>query len=79
MNLGVSDFTIITRKLITYIVTLILLGGSFAAVYGLSLAQYNSQQAAAANANSGMEYLSIIISVLISLINIILGRIFVFN
>lgn len=55
-------------------VTLILLGASFAAVYGLSVAQYDSQQKAAANADAGTDYISIIISVVISLINIVLGR-----
>lgn len=75
MNLGVSDFTIYTRKLITYLVTLILLGISFAAVYGLSVAQFNSQQASASNAEAGTDYLSILISIVISLINVILGQV----
>ena len=74
-NLGVSDFTIYTRKLITYLVTLILLGLSFAAVYGLSIAQYNSQLASASDADAGTDYLSILISIVISLINVVLGQV----
>ena len=52
------------RKILTYFVTFILLGVSFAAVYGLSLAQENETDAT----------LSLIISLIISLINVVLGR-----
>ena len=38
-NLGLSDCDILKRKLLTYTITLILLGASFGAVYGLTQAQ----------------------------------------
>ena len=38
-NLGIPECEILKRKVLTYFVTLILLGASFAAVYGLSQAQ----------------------------------------
>jgi len=65
-NLGVPDCEIYKRKFITFLVTFILLGISFACVYGLSLAQAE---------NSGNTILSLVISITISLINIILGSI----
>ena len=49
----------------TYLVSIILLGGSFGAVYGLSQAQL---------ANATDRILSLVISIIISLINVILGR-----
>ena len=64
-NLGMSLGAIVKRKVITYLVTAILLGVSFAAVYGLSRAQLN---------NKGNQVISLIISLVISLINVILGR-----
>ena len=64
-NIGISDLEKFKRKMITYTVTIIMLGVSFAAVYGLSLAQVN---------NSSNRYLSTLISLLISLINIIISR-----
>lgn len=51
----------------TFTVTAIILGLSFLAVYGLSIAQRD-------NANN--RFLSILISLVISLINIIITRIF---
>lgn len=64
-NLGVSSGEIFKRKLITYFATLILLGISFAIIYGLSLAQIN---------NENNQILSLAISSVISLINVILVR-----
>lgn len=63
-NLGMSDGEIIKRKLITYLVTIVLLGASFGAVYGLSRAQMATQ---------GNMILSLAISGVISFINVILG------
>ena len=60
-----SDTQVVVRKIITYVVTIILLGISFAAVYGLSVAQVN---------NAGNTALAFLISMVISIINIILGR-----
>lgn len=64
-NIGFTDCSTYLRKLFTFTVTIILLGASFAAVYGLSLEQKN-------NANN--RFISIIISLVISIINIVLGR-----
>jgi len=50
----------------TYLVSIILLGGSFGAVYGLSQAQL---------ANATDRILSLVISIIISLINVILGQV----
>ena len=52
------------RKILTYTITFILLGVSFAAVYGLSQAQL---------ANENDRALSLAISLVISLINVVLG------
>ena len=64
-NLGVSNGEVRKRKFITYLATLFLLGVSFAAVYGLSQAQINNQN---------NQILSLVISVIISVINLILVR-----
>lgn len=63
-NLAVPLGEVIKRKVITYTATFILLGISFAIVYGLSVAQINS---------SGNSILSLVISIFISLVNIILS------
>lgn len=62
-NIGIPDNAIIQRKLLTYFVTLILLGLSFGIVYGLTLLQqtYNN------------SILSIGISLSITVINIIIA------
>ena len=69
-NLGMKFEEIVKRKLVTYFVTLLLLGISFAAVYGLSQAQ---------TSNKGNQILSLIISLVISLINVVIGRNFLHN
>ena len=60
-----SDCEVLKRKILTYTITIILLGVSFAAVYGLSQAQLE---------NESNRALSLVISLIISLINVILGR-----
>ena len=64
-NLGIPECEILKRKVLTYFVTLILLGASFAAVYGLSQAQLEYENNRA---------LSLALSLVISLINVVLGR-----
>lgn len=68
-NIGFPDFSLILRKIFTYFITFLLLGLSFAAVYGLSIAQVE---------NTENTLLSLAISVIISLINVILGRNYLF-
>ena len=58
--------SLLIRKVITYLVTCCLLGASFGAVYGLSLAQIENQ---------GNQVLSVIISLVISIINVIIGQV----
>jgi hypothetical protein len=62
-NIGIPDCSIIQRKLLTYFVTLVLLGASFGIVYGLTILQitYNS------------SILSIMISLSITVINAIIA------
>jgi hypothetical protein len=52
------------KKMLTFTITVLMLGISFAIVYGLSLAQVQ---------NSENRYLSILISLTISIINVIIG------
>lgn len=66
-NLGLRDCNSYMRKLFTFTITAILLGGSFGIVYGLTKAQDSA---------GNDRVLSIIISVVIALVNIIIGRIF---
>lgn len=65
-NLAVPTGEYVKRKIITYTVTFILLGISFAIVYGLSRAQQS---------NSQNQILSLVISVVISVINVILAQV----
>lgn len=65
-NLGMSFGALLIRKVITYLVTICLLGASFGAVYGLSIAQI---------ANEGNSIISLLISIVISLINVIIGQV----
>ena len=69
-NIGLSDGQKLCRKFVTFSITIIILGLSFLAVYGLSVAQLN---------NAGNSFLSILISLVISLINILISRIYWFN
>jgi len=65
-NIGVSFQSIILRKLLTYFILLLLLGGSFGIVYVLTMLQMND------NSN---QILSIAVSLSITVINIIIGGI----
>jgi hypothetical protein len=62
-NIGISSCSIYLRKLMTYFVTLLLLGASFGIVYGLTALQETLKN----------SILSIAISLSITLINIIIG------
>ena len=63
-NLGYAFGFLLCRKVITYIVTLCLLGASFGAVYGLSIVQIKNEKSTA---------ISVLISLVISIINVIIG------
>ena len=67
-NLGQSLGQIIKKKMITFFVTLVVIGASFAAVYGLSVVQTR------VNKSNKNQYISILISLVISIFNIILIR-----
>jgi len=62
-NIGVSDCEKYKRKFITYFATLLLLGASFGIVYSLSIAQQR---------NPSNSVLSLAISAIISIINMVL-------
>ena len=64
-NIGLTSCQKLCRKFITFSVTAVILGLSFLAVYGLSVAQIN---------NSNNRFLSILISLTISLINMLISR-----
>lgn len=71
-NLGRTSCELIKKKLMTYIVTLIILGISFAVVYGLSVAQVRFSDEE--NKNTNRQYLSFIISLVIAIFNVIIQR-----
>lgn len=64
-NIGRTDCNTNLRKLFTFSVTAILLGGCFMIVYGLTRAQQSS---------NNDRVISIAISVVIAVVNILLGR-----
>jgi hypothetical protein len=64
-NIGVSRSEIWGRKLVTYSITALILAISFVITYSLSQAQVSYQ---------GNKLLSVLISVSISVINLIIGR-----
>ena len=64
-NIGLTNGQKLCRKFVTFSVTAIILGLSFLAVYGLSVAQIS---------NSNNRFLSILISLTISLINMLISR-----
>lgn len=70
-NLGQRDCVSYGRKFFTFTITAVLLGACFAAVYGLSQAQKTVE---ADKNDSNSRYLSIAISITISVVNIILGQ-----
>jgi hypothetical protein len=72
-NIGVNDCSIIMRKLFTYTFTAALLGGSFGIVYSLSVEQNKLTESGDPN-DATSRYLSIAISIVIALINVILVR-----
>lgn len=73
-NIGLNDCSIYLRKIFTYTFTLALLGGSFGIVYGLSVKQ-NELTANSASTNDPMSrYLSIAISLVIAVVNVVLVR-----
>lgn len=63
-NIGRTDCNTNLRKLFTFTVTAILLGGCFMIVYGLTKAQQSS---------NNDRVISIAISVVIAVVNILLG------
>ena len=64
-NIGHHNCAYYLRKLFTFTVTAVLLGISFGIVYGLTKAQ---------QANDDNRYISIAISLTISIVNAIIGR-----
>ena len=64
-NLGQTRKSMVARKFIIYLITLCILGGSFGIIYILSLQQ---------NKSTDNLYLSFVISISISIINVILQR-----
>jgi hypothetical protein len=62
-NIGIPDCSIVLRKLLTYFVTVVLLGASFGIAYGLTMLQLTYSNAV----------LSIGISLSITVINIVIG------
>lgn len=75
-NIGISDCSVYMRKLFTYFFTLCLLGGSFGIVYSLSKKQKELSDADPNNLDDTSRYLSIAISLVIALTNVIIGRMF---
>lgn len=72
-NIGLDDCSIYSRKLFTYTFTLMLLGGSFGIVYGLSKEQNRLTSGGNATDDTS-RYLSIAISLVIAITNVIIGR-----
>jgi len=70
--MGQDTCSFLSKKLFTYFIAMITLGGSFAAVYGLSKVQYDLNNKVSRAASS---YISGLISLCISLINIIIGQV----
>lgn len=70
--MGQDNCSLFSKKLFTYFIGLITLGGSFAAVYGLSKVQYDLSNQVSRTASS---YISGLISLCISIINILIGQV----
>ena len=71
-NIGVDDCSKYIRKFVTYSLTAVLLGISFGIVYGLSVRQ---NDLTVNNPNDAVSrYLSIAISMVIALINVLIVR-----
>lgn len=64
-NIGQRNCVTYTKKLFTFTITLILLGVSFAIVYGLTKLQQS---------NGDNRIVSIAISATISIVNVVIGR-----
>ena len=73
-NIGINDCSIYLRKLFTYSFTIALLGGSFGIVYGLSVKQNELTANNASNNDPVARYLSIAISLVIAVVNVVLVR-----
>lgn len=71
-NIGLNDCSTYIRKLLTYSLTLALLGTSFAIVYGLSVKQ--KELTAGGQTDDTSRYLSIAISLVITVTNLVIGR-----
>ena len=68
MNLGQDKWELRKKKIKTFLITVIVLGISFLIIYGLSSAQVSYSQ------DSSNSYISFLISLIISIINIIIQR-----
>lgn len=64
MNVGVPECEIFWRKFLTFSATMIILGISFVAIYGLSVAQVKE---------ADNIIISVVISIVITVINIVIG------
>ena len=64
INLGLSSKQLIIRKCITIVSTILVLGASFAVVYGLSTVQTKNQS---------NQYISFLISITIVIFNLIIN------
>lgn len=69
-NLGQSKCRLITIKVISFFVTLLILCGSFAAVYALSKVQVDLNS----DTDSSFSYISFLISLVIPIFNLIIQR-----
>jgi hypothetical protein len=78
-DLGVSMKTAITRRMITFFITIILLGASFGGILGLKVAQYKMSQDSNTNdlnlSSTKFRVISAVITVVIMVINFYLGKV----
>jgi hypothetical protein len=70
-NLGQPTSTFVKKKLLTFTATLLVLGASFGSIYGLSKVQSDYSKT---HTDVSNQYISILISLCISIINIIIQR-----
>jgi hypothetical protein len=73
-NQGQSNSSFLKKRLITFGISILVLGASFGAVYGLSKVQTDY---AKTHSDVSNQYISILISLCISIINIIIQRNFI--
>lgn len=75
INLGLSNSSAITRRVLTYIATIFLLGISFGATIGLKILQNTLNKNSAASTNTVVfRLISVGITVIISIINYIMSK-----